>query len=294
MTRGHVLLLGGTGFIGSALAVRLRSQGLVTHVVGRKDESMLERLLPYCGTVVHLASTTTPSVSSKQPALEQANLDLTYQLAMCLKTQKDTHLIFFSSGGTVYGNSLQPFVNEDFITAPISPYGVAKVAQENICRSLRDNGNPVTIIRPSNVYGPGQMVKPGFGLVRTLLDHARHGSTLEIWGDGENVRDYIYIEDVVEATLRLICMPHDSATYNLGSGLGYSVNHVKRIVEQVTGFRVKELRHPPREVDVRKVVLDSTKLYTLLGWVPSVGLVQGVGATWRACLNRTRVIDCQS
>ena len=281
MNREHVLLLGGTGFIGSALAVRLRQERLSVHVVGSNDLHMLEHLLPNCSTVIHLASATTPSASSAQPALEQANLDLTLHLVQCLQRQPDTHLIYFSSGGTVYGNPLQLPVSEDAAIAPISPYGVAKVAQENICQGLRAQGNAVTILRPSNAYGPYQTARSGFGLVRTLLEHARTGTTMEIWGDGENVRDYLYIDDIVESTLCLTRLQQDSGTYNLGSGVGHSINQVKNLVEQVTGLPVKTIFRPARGIDVRAVVLNTASLCAKLDWQPSVGLAQGLESIWQ-------------
>jgi UDP-glucose 4-epimerase len=284
VNRTQVLLLGGTGFIGSALAMSLRQQRQTVHVVGRSDAHMLEHLLPNCSAVIHLASATTPGTSSTHPALEQANLDLTRLLVQCLQRQPDTNLIYFSSGGTVYGNPLQLPVREDSTIAPISPYGVAKVAQENICNELRAHGNAVTILRPSNAYGRGQTSKGGFGLVRTLLEHARLGTILEIWGDGENVRDYIYIDDIVEATLRLMRLPRDSGTYNLGNGLGHSVNHVKNLVEQVTGLPIKTIYRPARELDVRAVVLDSMRISAKLNWRPSTGLAQGLEWTWQNLL----------
>jgi UDP-glucose 4-epimerase len=284
VSREHVLLLGGTGFIGSALAVRLRQERQTVHVVGRNDVQRLEHLLPNCSTVIHLASATTPGASSAQPELEQANLEMTHHLVQCLQKQADTNLIYFSSGGTVYGNPLQLPVHEDSAIAPISPYGAAKIAQENICKNLRTHGNAVTILRPSNAYGPSQTPKSGFGLVRTLLEHAQMGTTMEIWGDGENMRDYLYIDDIVEATLRLMRLPQHSGTYNLGSGLGHSVNQVKNLVEQVTGLPVKTIFRPVRGIDVRAVVLNTTRLCTQLDWQPRVGLAQGLASTWQKSL----------
>lgn len=282
MSGEHVLLLGGTGFIGSALATRLRQDERAVHVMGRKEVHMLQQLLPNYSTVVHLASATTPSLSSAQPGLEHANLDLTGHLVQCLQGQTDTHLIYFSSGGTVYGNPLQLPVREDSAIAPISPYGVAKAAQEDICQRLRANGNAVTILRPSNAYGPNQTAQNGFGLVRTLIEHARLGTTFEAWGNGTNVRDFIYIDDIIEATLRLIRLPQDSGTYNLGSGQGHSINQVKNLVEQVTGLPVRTIYRDARGIDVGAVVLNSTWLYARLGWAPSVDLVRGLEQTWHS------------
>ena len=281
MRRDGVLLLGGTGFIGQALATRLRQRGTDVQVVGRKEVPRLDEFLPHCSTVIHLASATTPGTSSAQPALEQANLDLTRHLLQRLQGHPDIHLIYFSSGGTVYGDPAQLPVREDAPLAPLSPYGVAKVAQENSCRALRAHGHAVTIVRPSNAYGMGQTAKSGFGLVSTLLEHVRLGTAVEVWGDGENVRDFIYIDDLVDATLRLVDMPTECGTYNLGSGVGHSVNQVKRLVEQVTGLPIKTIDRPARATDVRAVVLDSTRLCERLGWQPGVELARGVERTWR-------------
>lgn len=277
-----VLVLGGGGFIGSALAQRLLQEHVPVHSVGRNDVDQLATLLPQCGTVVHLASSTTPGSSAKRPGLELANVGLTLHLLDLLQKQPRKHLIFFSSGGTVYGNPAQLPIAEDFPMVPLSHHGAGKIAQESFCNALRCQGHPITILRPSNAYGPGQTLRQGFGLIRTMLEHARLGTTLEIWGDGENVRDFIYIDDVIEATLRLIQRPQDSGTYNLGSGVGYSINQVKAIVEAACATSLKTVFRPTREIDVRSVLLDIACLTTRLGWQPSVGLQQGVRSTWDA------------
>lgn len=280
MNRDGVLLLGGGGFIGSALARRLLQEKINVHSVGRHDVDQLEQVLPQCSTVIHLASSTTPGSSARQPSLELENLALTLRLLDLLRAQPQTHLIFFSSGGTVYGNPQQLPVSEDSPIAPLSNYGAGKAAQESFCQALRAQGHAVTILRPSNAYGPGQTMKSGFGLVRTLLEHTRLGTAMEIWGDGENVRDYIYIDDIVEATLRLIRLPQDCGTYNLGSGVGHSINQVRAVVEGVCGMTLNTTYHPARGMDVRSVVLDCARLSARLEWQPGVGLAEGVARTW--------------
>jgi UDP-glucose 4-epimerase len=264
MNRNAVLLLGGAGFIGSALAARLQQEQMAVHVFGRNDAQQLERVLPECGTVVHLASATTPGSSATQPELELGNLALTQRLLALLQTQPDTHLIFFSSGGTVYGNPNRLPVTEDSPIAPLSNHGAGKAAQEAFCQT----------------HGPGQTMKSGFGLIRTLLEYARTDTPLEVWGDGENVRDFIYIDDIVEATLRFIQLPRDCGTYNLGSGVGYSVNQVKGMVETLCGREIRTIYQPARGIDVRSVVLDNTRLKARLTWQPGVGLADGIARTW--------------
>ena len=280
MNRDGVLLLGGAGFIGTALARRLQLENVPVHMVGRGNATSLADLLPRCSTVIHLASGTTPGSSARHPELETGNMALTLHLLQHLQTQPQTHLIFFSSGGTVYGNPAIFPVTEDSPMAPLSYHGAGKAAQEVLCRALGTLGHAVTVLRPSNAYGPGQTLRNGFGLVRTLLAHAQAGSTLEIWGDGENVRDYIYIDDVVEATLRLIRLPQDCGTYNLGSGEGYSINQVKDVVEQVCGRALPTSYRAARGIDVRSVVLDNSCLSVRLGWQAKVGLADGVARTW--------------
>lgn len=280
MSREGVLLLGGTGFIGSALARRLAREGLPVHVIGRHDSDRLVSVLPQCGTVVHLASGTTPGSSATQPILELDNLASTLRLLEALERHPETHLIYFSSGGTVYGNPDRLPVSEDSRIAPLSNYGAGKAAQEALCQALRAQGRAVTILRPSNAYGPGQNARQGFGLVRAMLEHARHGTTLEIWGDGENVRDFIYIDDIVDATAGLIRRVRDSGTYNLGFGTGHSINQLKELVERVSGAELRTLHQPARGLDVRSVVLDNTLLKRTLAWSPSTDLMDGLARTW--------------
>lgn len=280
MSRKGVLLLGGRGFIGSALATRLQQEQIPIFILGRSNMDQLEQLLPDCDTVIHLASSTTPGSSAAQPDLELSNIDLTLKLLKLLQSHPQVHLIFFSSGGTVYGNPRHLPVPEDCQLSPLSYHGAGKVAQEAYCGAARAKRS-ISILRPSNVYGPGQSIRQGFGLVRTMLEHARQGTTLEIWGDGHNVRDYIYIDDVVDATLRLIERPHDSEIYNLGSGVGYSINDVKSLVEEVCGKPIKTKYLPARGMDVRSVVLDSRRIAASLEWAPSIDLKTGVVRTWK-------------
>lgn len=286
MSREGVLLLGGAGFIGRALAKRLEQEKISAHILGRHDAERLENVLPQCGTVIHLASATTPGSSATHPSLELGNLALTLRLLELMQTQPDTHLIFFSSGGTVYGNPDRLPVTEDAPLAPLSNHGAGKVSQEAFCQAFRAFGHAVTILRPSNAYGPGQTIRSGFGLVRTMLECVRNDIPLEIWGDGENIRDFIYIEDIVEACMRLIVLPQDSGTYNLGSGTGHSINQVRCIVEEITDTELKVSYRSARDADVRAVVLDINRICQELRWTPKVDLDEGVRRTWE-CLRIT-------
>jgi UDP-glucose 4-epimerase len=280
MSREDILLLGGTGFIGSALARRLEQEKKSVHILGRQNGELLEHVLPQCGTVIHLASSTTPGSSATDPSLELDNLTLTLRLLELMRSQQETHLIFFSSGGTIYGNPHQLPVTEDTPIAPLSNHGAGKVSQEAFCQTFRAQGHAVSILRPSNAYGSGQTLRHGFGLVRTMLECIRSGTPLEIWGDGENIRDFIFIDDIVEASMHLINLPQDSGTYNLGSGVGYSINQVRGIVEEITDTELKVSCRPARDIDVRAVVLDIARIQRELAWTPKIDLYEGVRRTW--------------
>ena len=281
MSRKGVLLLGGTGFIGGALARRMQQEGINVHILGRHNAEGLEQVLPKCDTVIHLASVTTPSSSAGHRGLEVGNLVLTLRLLELLQSQPDTHMIFFSSGGTVYGDPSRLPVTEESLIAPLSNHGAGKAAQEAFCEAFRGQGRALTILRLSNAYGPGQLPKPGFGLIRTMLDHACAGTSATVWGDGENVRDFIYIDDIVEATTRLVKLPEDSKTYNLGSGVGFSINQVRAMIEAVCGKELRTVYLPKRGVDVHSVVLDSSRLHSRLDWQPRIGLAEGLTRTWQ-------------
>ncbi len=294
MARDHILLLGG-GFIGAALAQRLVLAGkqvemishqpqlipsVSLHVGDLGDPELLGSLAEHCGTVIHLASATTPGTSSRHPTKELENLTPSLRLLEAMQQWPSTHLIFLSSGGTIYGNPDTNPVTEETRTAPLSYYGAGKVAIESFLNAFSGTGHPTTILRPSNIYGPGQMLRAGFGLIRTLLEHARNATTAEIWGDGESVRDYIYIDDVVEACIRFAGLPQDSESYNLGSGIGYSINQVLAHIESVCNLRIQVNYRPTRQADVRKVVLDSSHLKRRLDWQPQTNLIEGLRHTW--------------
>jgi UDP-glucose 4-epimerase len=296
MNRDGVLLLGGSGFIGSALTKKFSADGRQVYVIGSDvpqvtskahylqgqldNPTLLAQTLPLCSTVIHVASATTPGNSANYPTHELDNLTPSLHLLEALQAYPKSHLIFFSSGGTLYGNPQRLPVHEDDPAAPLSYHGAGKLAMEAMLHAFRARGQAVTILRPSNAYGPGQVLKSGFGLIRTMLEHVRHGTPLEVWGDGENVRDFIYIDDIVEACARLLVLPHDNGTYNLGSGEGHTINEVHDIVEQVTGIRLKTIHHPARGVDVKSVVLDTNRLEARLLWTPETSLDKGIHQMW--------------
>jgi UDP-glucose 4-epimerase len=301
MREKNILLLGGGGFIGSALARRLCKKKFNVHVLSKHfsdpgiepnmlfypgtldDKEILERVLPECKTVIHLASSTTPGSSSRQPALEaDKNITSTLRFLDILQGYKNVHIIFVSSGGTLYGNPESTPVNETHPINPLSFHGAGKVALETFMRTFSTlPEQSVTIVRPSNVYGPGQPLRSGFGVVRTMLEHVRRGTVMEIWGDGTSVRDFLYIDDMLSALICLIDSPHDNNTYNVGSGTGYSLNQLKEVIESVCGKKLSAVYRPSRKSDVKTIILNSSRLRKKTKWHPMVSLEEGVELTWK-------------
>lgn len=299
MNRQSVLLLGGTGFLGTALARRLIRESWEVCVVGRRtmdsvipsvmtrqasldDVAMLRELLPTYRTVVHLASTTTPGSSAHSPVREtQENVLPALRLLEILAEFEPIRLVYVSSGGTLYGNPTVIPVTEDQPLWPLSNHGVGKVAIEGFLRVYgRQHGERVTILRPSNVYGPAQPLREGFGVIRTMLEYARRGAPMEFWGDGETVRDFLFIEDWVEACWRLLAPDAPVGVYNVGVGVGCSLNSLRAVVERVTERELRVNWRPARAVDVRGVVLDSTRLQKATQWAPQVTLEDGIRQMW--------------
>ena len=292
----RTILLIGSGFIAHALLRQLAAEGREVHVLSHhpapadfpsshwhqgdlRNRDVLCRLLKMCGTVAHLASLSTPSASAQRPTLEVANLEPTLALLELLQDFPQTHLIYFSSGGTLYGNPAIFPVTESAPMRPVSFYGAGKAAQELFLQILRDQGMPITILRPANAYGPNQPLKSGFGLVRTVLEHLNHGTNIEIWGDGEAVRDYVFVDDIASACQILIDRHDDCETYNVGSGMGHSINELIALAEKISGRSPRVIHRPSRQTDVSKVVLSIDKLQAL-GWRPATSLETGLRQTW--------------
>ncbi len=297
----RALIVGGNGFIGSHLAEGLRGAGHavrvldpgparsdvdwsdVDYVQGAYDHRpTLDAALDGIDTVFHLASTTVPGTSNRDPAFDvTTNLVGALGLVEAMQARGIRRIVFFSSGGTVYGNPTVLPVREDHPQRPISSYGIVKLSIEHYLRMYGhlDAIDPL-ILRPSNPYGPRQSSARGQGFVAAAIACAREGRTLSIWGDGEVVRDYIYIDDLVALSIRA-AESGECGTFNAGSGTGASLNRIRAVVEAVAGAPMQYEHLQGRGFDVREIVLDIDAARRSFGWTPRVDLEQGIAETWR-------------
>ena len=297
---GSVLIIGG-GFIGSALARRFRENDVIVHLLvrestiphtyfnhmytgGLSNVDILNRILPEVDTVIHAASATTPGVSSRTPSIEaESNIEPTLRFLDVLQRFSHVQLIYLSSGGTVYGNTSDGPVQESAEISPLSYYGAGKVAIETFLQTYNNNHHGgVAILRPSNIYGPGQPYYQGFGVIRTMFKHIKEVTTMEIWGDGSTIRDYLYIDDLVNACISIAdTKTSDYNVFNVGSGIGYSLNTLIEQVETASGTTFSKVYRRTRATDVSSIILDSTKIANFSGWQPLVSLEAGLKATWK-------------
>lgn len=299
MNREGILLIGGTGFLGTAIAKTLASNGRKVHVLARRaipglrngvhyyssaqdEPATVMALLKKCSTVVHLAVTSTPASPAASFLSEvEESLEPCARLFELMAPIPPARMLFVSSGGSIYGSPQQLPVSEQQLPSPISYHAAGKLSLEAFFTTFAISADiSLAILRPSNIYGPHQPLRTGFGLVRTVLEKARMGESVAIRGDGSAVRDYLYIEDFVDACIRLIDMPKAVGTYNVGTGYGVCVSDLIRLCSEVAGFDIPVSYQAAPGTDVRGIVLDSSRLASVAGWVPSWPLTEGLRETW--------------
>jgi UDP-glucose 4-epimerase len=194
-------------------------------------------------------------------------------------------LVLASSGGTVYGNVARQPIDESETLTPISHYGNIKQLSENLVRSYCRIARSFdfVIARLSNPFGPQQVSSNRTGLVVTALKAASSGSPMTVLGGGAQIRDYLYIDDAVEA-LQLLGTERDAAgeVFNVGSGIGHSVLEVLAMVEKVTGRSLEMVHRPARTKDVDINILSVEKIMRMTSWKPRHSCEQGVALTWDA------------
>jgi UDP-glucose 4-epimerase len=298
---GTILTLGGGGFIGTALSDALAATGnevvALTRSTTKPHHSSIKcvagnfsspadftPLLSGCRVVIHLASSSTPGSSAGNPLHElEHNLRVTFALLEALQNAPHCNLLFISSGGTLYGDKTTLPATESSRIAPMSYHGAAKAAAEHFISAwAQQYSRSATILRPSNVYGPGQAVRQGFGIIPTAFAKIMNNEALEIWGDGNAVRDYLFIDDLIQLCLAIVNTPMDSGAkiLNASSNTGTSLNELLNLIEAVTGSHIRRLHHTKRHIDASHVVIDSSEAHKLFCWSPQTPLADGLKHTW--------------
>lgn len=187
---------------------------------------------------------------------------------------------FLSSGGTVYGKPQSVPITEDHPTLPLNSYGMTKLVTEQYLRMLcRDTDMGFSILRVANPYGPGQTGLGGQGLIGTILQKYKRNEAITIFGDGLAERDYLYIEDAVDAIVRTVEQGPLNDVVNIGNGKGYSILEVLSAVERALGQPLPRIHIPNRSTDALANILDVTKAKRMLGWETTTDFETGVART---------------
>lgn len=254
------------------------------------DVMALSEALIGVDIVVHLISTSVPSTSNKDPISDvSGNLINTLKLLNVMHQTDVNKIIYFSSGGTVYGHPQQVPMTELHPTNPICSYGIVKLAIEKYLNMYSElYGFTSTILRPSNPYGPGQKHMGVQGFIGTCISSALNNTKLSVWGDGSVIRDYIYISDVVIAT-NMAVKNMQSGTFNISSGEGYSLNEIISYIEKYTQKTILTEYKNKRDFDIPTMILDNQKAMKAFKWKTKVDIERGINNTVDAFIKARQV-----
>lgn len=297
----RVVIVGGAGFIGTALAVSMRRHGhatLVLDTAPRLDAAASKLAgtassvfdfsspgdardhLDGADTLVHLGCTTNPAQSMDAMVWDaESNIAPSVRLFDAAATAGVRRVVFASSGGTVYGAPARLPVAETDPTNPLCAYGVSKLAIEKYL-ALYTAFEGISL-RPANPYGPYQLGGALVGVIAHYVAAVANGSPIQVWGDGSVTRDYIAIEDVCEAFTAAATHPGlASGAYNIGCGHGSSLNEIIQTVFAAADRSVPVDYTAARDYDVPAIVLDCAKFRQATSWTPRTTLDDGIKALW--------------
>ncbi|ANE78960.1 UDP-glucose 4-epimerase [Mycobacterium adipatum] len=303
----RTLVTGAAGFIGSTLVDRLLADGhTVTGVddlsTGRRanlaaaeqhpqftfveadivDADLAAILADADPEVIfHLAAQISVRHSVDNPQFDATvNVVGTIRLAEAARTHGVRKIVHTSSGGSVYGTPPVYPTGEDVPTDPASPYAASKVAGEVYLNTFRNLYNlDCTHIAPGNVYGPRQDPHGEAGVVAIFAKALLAGVPTKIFGDGTDSRDYVYVDDVVDAFVRAAGAAGGGQRFNVGTGISTTVAELHTSIAKAVGTADDPEFHPARLGDLRKSQLDISRGKQVLGWEPQVGLDEGIERT---------------
>ncbi len=231
--------------------------------------------------VYHLVSTNNPTCSNYNIGKDIAeNILISVNILDACVANNVRKVIFISSGGTVYGDKAVCPIKESDITNPINTYGIQKLTIEKLLYLYHHmHGLDYSIVRLANPYGPHQRPNGKLGVVTTFAYKALRNEILTVYGDGNVVRDYIYIDDAVNGIIRIADNRSNEKVFNLGSGKGTRVNQVIDIIQRVLERDIAVEYVASRSVDVPANVLDITKYRTVFGVRDITSLEKGIRRT---------------
>ena len=296
------LVTGGAGFLGSALANRLATEGHQVHALDDLSNGDAARLAPSVGftqgdadnvpllwsllqnidCVYHLAARVSVPQSILHPR-EYARVNVGGTVSL-MEAMRDTGVgrVIFTSSGAVYGNQPRQPVREDDPPHPDTPYAVSKWSAEQYIRTIGDLWGLETVaLRVFNAYGPGQSLPVSHApVVPRFLQQALTGGSIVVFGDGRQTRDYIYVDDVVAALIAsATAQGINRSVINIGSGRETSVTDLIDYIECAVGRRANVIHNPTKSGGVPRLTAEIDRARELLGFQPEVDLATGLQLT---------------
>jgi UDP-glucose 4-epimerase len=298
MTNKSAVVTGSTGFVAGHLIEQLVQEGYSVTGIDlkkrtqppahwteftedlrdfKKIRSILMQVKP--DIVFHLAAQTSVAVSSREPIADVVqNVEASVGLTQIVTDIETPRLVFTSTGGAMYGEESSLPYTERTIQNPQSIYGVSKLAVENYIRVLTNQSSTqVSIIRPANIYGPEQSHLGEAGVVAIFGALMLANETVTIFGTGEDTRDYIFVDDIVEILIK--AGVEDPGICLAGTGVETSTNQIFNALKEITGYNKMPVYQPARAGDVARSFLSSEKAQQLWGWKPKTDLQNGLTQT---------------
>jgi UDP-glucose 4-epimerase len=290
-----ILIIGGAGFIGRNLIEQLTSLDYSIRLLdiikpawlnnkiefyegNFTSDSVIEHALSDINIVYHLASTTIPQTSNEDPIFDiRSNLIGTVKVLNLSIKKNIKKFVFVSSGGTVYGIPETCPIPETAPTNPICSYGIVKLAIEKYLKLFHNlHGLDCCSLRVANPYGRYQRYDRAHGVINVFCHKALNNEQIQIWGDGNLKRDFIYIDDAISAMISALKYNHKGDEINIGSGKSVSLNEIVSIIKQEIKEHLDVVYKPFRGFDVPDNSLDITKASKILNWTPEVDLKSGI------------------
>jgi UDP-glucose 4-epimerase len=297
----RILVTGGAGFIGShvvdsfigaghdVIVVDDLSTGRRSNLKGRATfyqmdvrspelEELFQRERP--DVVSHHAAQVDVRRSVADPLFDaDVNVLGSLNLLECCRAHGVGKVIYSSSGGAVYGEPAYLPCDEDHPIQPLAPYGASKYIVERYLYLYREvHGLDYTVLRYGNVYGPRQDPHGEAGVVAIFAGRMLRGATPVVNGSGEQERDFVYVEDCARANL-LALERGSGGVFNLGSGVGTSINRVCDLLKAIIGYEGDAVHGPAKPGETFRIFLDAARARDELGWEPTVGLEEGLRRT---------------
>ena len=304
-----VLVTGGLGFIGRWLVDQLRSMDFSVIVFDdlsagsveglprgccftRGDVRNLEELkasLRDVDLVAHLAARVSVAESVEDPHLYHEVNALGTLNVLKASLEANVKRVVYTSTTAVYGDPVELPTTENCPLRPLSPYGASKAAGELYCQAFyKSYGLETVILRIFNVYGPGMRSGPYAGVIYSFMEKLSTRQPPIIYGDGNQTRDFIYVDDVVSAIIKALeAKGVAGEAFNIGTGKETSVNQLLQLLYEVTEITLTPIYEEPRPGDIRRSVANITKAKTQLSWTPEVSLEEGLTRTWHWFTART-------